>query len=104
MEQNHSEPPTPAPYGRDQALARGIRESRLDAVGSGVAEDQERVVVVEIQLAALDRERKDRAARADDTRQERFLQEQVGDQGEVLRARVVPLVDDPRDAREAGAT
>src|SRR5581483_6497708 len=52
MEQNHAQPGPAAPRGGDQARARGIGESGLDAVGARIAENQQLVVVVEVELSA----------------------------------------------------
>src|SRR5436190_23642140 len=86
MQQHHAQPPPPAAGGGDEALAGRVGEARLDPVGARIAEQQQRIVVVEVELAALDREGQDRAARSDDAGQERLVQELVRDQREVLGA------------------
>src|SRR3954447_2288696 len=89
--------------GGHQAMSREARVARLDADRAGIAEPQQRVVVVEPDLAALDRQRLDRAARRDDPRELAVVEHRSRHRGQVDRATVVALVHDAVGRREVRA-
>ena len=92
VEQDDAELERPAPGGGDQAAAGGVGVARLEPGHAAVALPQQRVVVVEVELAALDRERQHGLAAAHDPRQPRHAQHGAGDRREVAGARVVAAV------------
>ena len=87
----------------DERVPGGVGVARLDPERAGVVDLQQRVVVVEVELAALDRERQHDLAAAHDPPQPLVLQHRRGERGEVVRAGVVALVLQAVGAREARA-
>src|SRR5215218_10160080 len=86
VEEDDPEPHLPAARARDQAAAGGHRVARLDPGHSAITLLEQRVVVVEVDPPALDRERQHRLAPAHDPGQPRLPQHRAHKRREVRRA------------------
>ena len=82
--------------GGHEAAPGGFGLAGLHAGDARVFVDQQRVVVVEVELAALDRERQDRFVGADDLGDARLGHVEVREHGEVGGAGVVAAVVEAR--------
>src|SRR5262245_9029370 len=103
VKQNDAEVPVTLAGGRHVAAPGGVGVAGLQAGDPGGPGTDEGVVVVEVEIAALDRELEAVMVGTDDARHAPLGEVGASERGEVARARVVALVLEPVRAGEVRA-